>query len=201
MCSQTLVGNVERAAPGSQPSASFVAAHLVRAERSAVRLRRCRPRAARRSRCACGRRSSTAAPSPRCAAAIAARSASRSFASSTCCTCQPCASKRAPRSSRERDRRRAVDRDVVVVVEVDELAEPERARRSTPPRARRPPSGRRRSRCVDAVVDDLVVRPVEALGEEALGDRHADAVREALAERARRRLDPGRVASAPGGPA
>ena len=47
----------------------------------------------------------------------------------------------------EGDRRRAVDRDVVVVVEVDELAEAERARRSTPPRSRRLPSGRRRSRC------------------------------------------------------
>src|SRR6185437_5456899 len=44
---------------------------------------------------------------------------------------------------------------------------------------------------VDAVVDDLVVRSVVALGEEALGDRHSDAVREALPERAGRRLDPG----------
>ena len=43
------------------------------------------------------------------------------------------------------------------------------------------------------MVDDLVVRPVVALGEEALGDREADAVREALAERARRRLDARRV--------
>ena len=42
---------------------------------------------------------------------------------------------------------------------------------------------------VDAAVDDLVVRPVVALGEEAVGDRHADAVREALAERAGRGLD------------
>ncbi len=33
------------------------------------------------------------------AASIAASSAARSFASSTCCTCQPCASSRAPRSS------------------------------------------------------------------------------------------------------
>jgi hypothetical protein len=45
---------------------------------------------------------------------------------------------------------------------------------------------------VDAVVDDLVVRPVELVREEALGDREADAVREALPQRARRRLDPGR---------
>ena len=42
---------------------------------------------------------------------------------------------------------------------------------------------------VDVVVDDLVVRPVERVGEEALGEAHADAVREALAERAGRHLD------------
>ena len=35
--------------------------------------------------------------------------------------------------------------------------------------------------------------PVVALGEEPLGDRHADAVGEALAERPGRRLDAGRV--------
>ena len=35
--------------------------------------------------------------------------------------------------------------------------------------------------------------PVEELREEALGDPEADAVRESLAERAGRRLDPGRV--------
>ena len=45
----------------------------------------------------------------------------------------------------------------------------------------------------DAVVDDLVVRAVVALGEEALGDPEADAVRDALPERARGRLDAGRV--------
>ena len=46
---------------------------------------------------------------------------------------------------------------------------------------------------VDAVVDDLVLRPVERAGEEALGEAHADAVREALAERAGRHLDALRV--------
>ena len=46
---------------------------------------------------------------------------------------------------------------------------------------------------VDAVVDDLVVRAVVALGEEPLRDREADAVREALAERSGRRLDARRV--------
>ena len=43
------------------------------------------------------------------------------------------------------------------------------------------------------MVDDLVVRPVVALGEEPLGDREADAVREPLAERPGRHLDPGGV--------
>jgi hypothetical protein len=42
---------------------------------------------------------------------------------------------------------------------------------------------------VDVVVDDVVPGPVEGVGEEALGDRHPDAVREALAERAGGRLD------------
>ncbi len=46
---------------------------------------------------------------------------------------------------------------------------------------------------VDAPADDLVVRPVPALGEEALGEREADAVGEALAERPRRRLHSRRV--------
>ena len=91
---------------------------------------------------------------------------------------------------REAERRRAVDRDVVVVVVVDELAEAEVAgdRRGL----HRDPLhhvavGADR---VDAAVDDLVVGPVVALGEEAVGDREADAVREALPERAGRRLDP-----------
>ena len=110
--------------------------------------------------------------------------------SSTCCTCQPYASKRLPTSSVVNESvSRAVDRDLVVVVEVDELAEPEVAgdRRGLGRDALHQVAvGADR---VDAVVDDLVARAVEALGEEALGDRHADAVREALAERAGRRLD------------
>ena len=38
-----------------------------------------------------------------CAAAIASRNASRSFASSTHCTCQPCASNRLPWFSAENE--------------------------------------------------------------------------------------------------
>ena len=48
---------------------------------------------------------------------------------------------------------------------------------------------------VDVVVDDLVARAVEALGEEALGHRHADGVGDALPERAGRDLDARRVAA------
>ena len=90
---------------------------------------------------------------------------------------------------REAERRRAVDRDVVVVVEVDEPAEAEVAgdRRGLHRDALHHVAvGADR---VDAPVDDVVVGPVVALGEEAVGDREADAVREALPERARRRLD------------
>ena len=93
----------------------------------------------------------------------------------------------------ERDRGRAVDRDPVVVVEVDELAEPElaRDRRGLVRDALHHVAvGADR---VDAVVDDRVARPVEEVAEEPLRDRHPDAVREALPERPGRRLDARRV--------
>ena len=90
---------------------------------------------------------------------------------------------------REGERRRAVDRDVVVVVEVDEPAEPEvagdRGGLVGDPLHQVAVGADR----VDEAVDELVVRPVVALGEEAIRDREADAVREALAERAGGRLD------------
>ena len=93
---------------------------------------------------------------------------------------------------REGQRGRAVDRDVVVVVEVDELAEAEVAgdRRGLLRHTLHQVAVRADRE--DAVVDDLVVGAVVALGEVALRDRHADAVREPLAERPRRRLDPRR---------
>ena len=47
---------------------------------------------------------------------------------------------------------------------------------------------------VGVVVDDREVRAVEVRGEEALGDGHAHAVGEALAQRAGGRLDAGREA-------
>ena len=94
-----------------------------------------------------------------------------------------------PVLDRERERGRAVDRDAVVVVEVDELGEAVLARER---------GGLVRDSlhqvavgadAIDAVVDDLRVRPVVALGEEALRHREAHAVREALAERPCGRLD------------
>jgi hypothetical protein len=88
----------------------------------------------------------------------------------------------------------AVDRDAVVVVEGDELAQPEDA-------------GERADLVRDAfheaavaeedvgvVVDDAVAGLVEARGEQALGEREAHGVGEALAERAGGGLHAGRVA-------
>ena len=93
----------------------------------------------------------------------------------------------------EADRRRAVDGDVVVVVDVHEASEPELARDRR--RLLRHPLhhvavGADR---VHPRVDERVVRPVPPVGEEALCDREPHAVRKALAQRARRRLDPRRV--------
>ena len=93
----------------------------------------------------------------------------------------------------EGDRGGAVDRDVVVVVAHDQLAQAEvpgdggrllaDALHHVPVRADR----------VRMVVHHRASGAVEALGEEALGDRHADGVAHALAERTGRDLDPGRV--------
>ena len=86
---------------------------------------------------------------------------------------------------------RPVDRDVVVVVDVDEPAEAEVA-------------GQRGGLVADALLEAAVAGDdegvvVDHVGAErgaqpALGEAHADAVGEALAERAGRDLDPGGVA-------
>ncbi len=89
----------------------------------------------------------------------------------------------------ETQRRRPVEGDVVVVVQVDDPAEPKL------PGQRR---GLRRDALhevavgddrVDAVVHDF---GAVALAQESLGHRHADAVGEALAQRAGRELNAGR---------
>ncbi len=82
-----------------------------------------------------------------------------------------------------------VDRDAVVVVDVDEAAQPQvpgdRGGFVGDPFHHVAVGADR----VDPRVDELVPRTVVALGEEPLRDRDADAVREALAQRAGRRLD------------
>ena len=95
----------------------------------------------------------------------------------------------------EGDRGGAVDRDAVVVVADGQLAEAE-------------VPGDRGGFLADAlhhvavgadrvgvVVHDLIAGPVEALGQEALGHRHADGVGDALAERPGGDLDAGDVAA------
>ena len=88
----------------------------------------------------------------------------------------------------EGHRRRAVELDLVVVVEHHQLAEAE-----VPGEA----GGLRRDPLLEVavgadgvgpVVDDLVARPVELRGEAALGDGHADGVGHALAQRTGGRL-------------
>ena len=92
----------------------------------------------------------------------------------------------------ERDLGRAVDADVVVVVEDDEAPQAEVAGER---------GGLRGDAFHQAAVagDDVgvVVAQICAIffAKPSLGDRHADAVGEALAQRTRRRLDAGRVAA------
>ena len=94
----------------------------------------------------------------------------------------------------ERKRRVAFDRDVIVVVAHDQLAETQM-------------SGQRRGFTrhafhhvsvaaddVGVMVDDVEAVEVEARGEKRFGDREADRVAAALAERPGRRLDAWRVA-------
>ena len=92
----------------------------------------------------------------------------------------------------EGHRRRPVELDVVVVVEDDELAESE-----VPGEARRLGGDAFLEIAVGGddvgpVVDDGAFGPVELGHQPPLGDRHADRVGEALAERTGRRLDTGR---------
>jgi len=83
----------------------------------------------------------------------------------------------------------AVDRDAVVVVEADQLAEPLRARE----RARLVRDAFHQAAVaaeeIGVVVDDGRVRAIEVRREEALRERHPDRIRDALAERPRGRLD------------
>ena len=94
----------------------------------------------------------------------------------------------------EGERERPVERHVVGVVEVDELAEPQVPRergRLGRDALHQVAVGDQR---VGRVVDDRVPRPVEARRQVALGHRHADRVGRALPERAGGGLDARRVA-------
>ena len=99
----------------------------------------------------------------------------------------------------EGERGVAVDGDVIVVVEQGELAQPEMTREGD--RLARDPfhqvavAGERPG----PVVHDIVARPVELLGQQALGDGHAHRVADSLAQRAggglhARRVSPLRMA-------
>ena len=83
----------------------------------------------------------------------------------------------------------AVDRDAVVVVEADQLAELLRARE----RARLVRDAFHQAAVaaeeIGVVIDDRRVGAIEVRRERALRERHADRVRDALAERPRGRLD------------
>ena len=92
----------------------------------------------------------------------------------------------------EGERGRAVDRDPVVVVEVGQLAEAEVAGDRGCFRGDALHQVAIGADAVDPVVDDASVRPVVALRQEALREPEADAVRDALSERAGGGLDPGR---------
>jgi hypothetical protein len=91
----------------------------------------------------------------------------------------------------EGQRRGAVDRDAVVVVTDDQLAQGEVASDRGRFLADALHHVAVRADHVGVVVDELVSGAVEALGEEALGHRHAHRVGEALPERPGRDLDAG----------
>ena len=105
------------------------------------------------------------------------------------CVCQPLASKRATGSSVERDVGRTRERDEVVVVEDDELAELEVAGERDRFLADAFHQVAVAADAVGEVVDDRLVVAVVDGAEMRFGDRHADGVGDALAERPGRRLD------------
>ena len=87
--------------------------------------------------------------------------------------------------------RRSREADVIVVVQDDELAEPEMPgeRASLGGDALHQVAVARQH--VGVVIDDRISRAVEVRRQVRLGDRHADGIRDALPERARRGFDTG----------
>ena len=93
----------------------------------------------------------------------------------------------------ERDLGMSVDRDVVVVVDQVDAAQPEKPRHgsSLAPDAFHQVAIAHDT--PDPVMHHLMVRAVEPVGQNPLGDGHTDRVRDALAQRAGGHLDAGRV--------
>ena len=87
-----------------------------------------------------------------------------------------------------------IDRDAVVVVDRDQLAEPERAGERAGFVREALHHAAVAHENVGMVVDDVTAGPVEFRGEQFLGERHADRVRDALAERPGGGFDTGRAA-------
>src|SRR5690606_38081133 len=83
----------------------------------------------------------------------------------------------------------SVDRDPVVVIERDQLRQPQGSCEAARLVTQAFHEATVAQEYVRVMVDDRVARTVEASREQLLRERHADRVREALAERARRRLD------------
>ena len=78
----------------------------------------------------------------------------------------------------------AVDRDAVVVVERDQLAQAPRAGERTGLVRNAFHQAAVAQKDIGVVIDDRVARPVELRGQQFFGERHADRVGQSLAERA-----------------
>ena len=87
-----------------------------------------------------------------------------------------------------------IDRNTVVVVEDNELAQSKRPGERTGFVRNALHQASITGEHVRVVIDDRAVRHVELRSEKLLGERHADGVRKALSERSRRRFDTGRHA-------
>ncbi len=123
------------------------------------------------------------------AAWMAASIAAASWPSTCGTTCQPYASNRFGVSSVNQPSHITVDRDAVVVVEADELAELERAGKRADFVRYAFHQATVAEEHVGVVVDDLVSGPVERSRQQLFRQRHADGIGNTLAEGAGRRLD------------
>jgi hypothetical protein len=93
-----------------------------------------------------------------------------------------------------RPRRRAVELDQVVVVQENQPTEAQVAGQAGRLRCDALLQVAVRADAVDPVVDDVVTRPVELVGESALGDGHPDGISKSLTEWSRCGVDARRQA-------